>query len=58
MKISIVPCTIEQARAARERAGELVRSSRTLIQNSNALLDKAAPPSLKPHCSDGSSAAY
>jgi len=43
VKISIVPCTIEQARAARERAGELVRSSRTLIQNSNALLDKAAP---------------
>ena len=40
MKINNVPWTMEDARAARERARELVRQSRILIQNSNALLDQ------------------
>ena len=40
MKINNVPWTMEDARAARERARELVRQSQVLIQNSNALLEQ------------------
>jgi hypothetical protein len=40
VKINNVTWTMEEARAARERARELVRQSRILIQNANTLLDQ------------------